>query len=105
GGGVGRMAAGGVYGSWGSMYWSQATKRCGRFGANQSRNRRLTSAATLQRRVFGSHGSSTTVSKPWARLVPRETSGLAEMPTVVMPARLACSAQVTTSPARYPHAA
>src|SRR5262245_9722419 len=54
---------------------------------------------------FGSHGSSTNVSKPCARLVPRETSGLAETPTVVIPARLAASAQVVTPSARYPHAA
>ena len=57
----------------------------------------MTAAAGVQFRPAGSQLNSTNVSKPWARLVARETRGLADTPTVVMPARAACSAHVVTA--------
>src|SRR5262249_8841732 len=85
--------------------WSQATNRWRLLRSSQSRKTLFTSAAVAQRLDLASHGSSTNVSKPWARFVPRETSGFADTPTVVTPARLACSAQVATPSERCPPAA
>jgi hypothetical protein len=56
-------------------------------------------SANAQERRSGSHGSSTNVSKPCARFVARETSGLLDTPIVVMPASAATSGHVRSASA------